>query len=192
MFSNSDDKRTAIEILLSGDVGGSIERQEARGQSSFVASATLPKICNNASREQLEALGIVFGKDVDDLFVEVQLPSGWKKEAAGHSMWSNLVDDKGRKRAAIFYKAAFYDRSAHMHLTNRYMATYQPINGYGDNYNPDDPTIGVVTDQGEIIWRTDRQAARKDFKLQDELEKEARAYADAHYPDYRNPMLYWD
>jgi hypothetical protein len=29
-------------------------------------------------------------------------------------MWSQLVDAEGVPRVAIFYKAAFYDRKAHM------------------------------------------------------------------------------
>ena len=48
----------------------------------------------------------------DDLFTDVKLPQGWRIQPTNHSMWSDLLDEAGVKRAAIFYKAAFYDRSA--------------------------------------------------------------------------------
>jgi len=117
----------AIVALAKGDVEnaliaatpGGIEAQEARGQQEFAANSTLPRkgdSWNASCREQLEEMGIVFGENVDALFVEVQLPEGWKKIPTDHSMWTDLVDEKGRKRAAIFYKAAFYDMSAHISI----------------------------------------------------------------------------
>ena len=102
------------ENFLAASTPGGIERQEKEGQESFVASETLPKDMQGCSREKLEKIGFVFGDDIDDLFVSVVMPEGWKKEPTDHSMWSKLVDEKGRERASIFYKAAFYDRSAHM------------------------------------------------------------------------------
>lgn len=94
---------------------GGIEAQEAAGQATFVAQESLPKRIMDITREQLEALGFQFGEDLDDLFVTARLPKGWKKEAApDHSMWSYLIDENGKRRASIFYKAAFYDRSAFM------------------------------------------------------------------------------
>ena len=99
------------------DAAGAILAQEARGQRAFAASTVLPIECLGCTREQLEALGIVFGEPVDDLFIEVQLPEGWEKVPTDHSMWTDLVDAQGERRAAVFYKAAFYDRSAHISLT---------------------------------------------------------------------------
>ena len=57
-------------------------------------------------------MGVVYGEDVDDLFVNVTLPPSWQVNPTDHSMWSELVDSDGVVRAQIFYKAAFYDRSA--------------------------------------------------------------------------------
>ena len=108
-----------IENALIAATPGGIEAQEARGQQEFAANSTLPRSgnsWNSSCREQLEEMGIVFGEDVDDLFVEVKLPEGWKKVPTDHSMWTDLVDEKGRKRASIFYKAAFYDMSAHISI----------------------------------------------------------------------------
>ena len=91
-----------------------IERQEARGQEQLVGSDLLPTDCPKDVKTALEAAGVVFGEVVsgDALFRHVSLPTGWKKVATDHAMWSTLVDDTGRERAKIFYKAAFYDRRA--------------------------------------------------------------------------------
>lgn len=93
-----------------------IEASEARGQAELCASTVLPREVLYAPREHLERLGIKFGADVpgDPLFVEATLPPGWSRKAADHSMWSYLVDEHGRHRVSVFYKAAFYDRRAHM------------------------------------------------------------------------------
>lgn len=105
---------------------GAIEHQEAQGQKELVESEVLPTDrrpyrgyektdCDRV----MEGWGIVFGEVVpgDPIFQYVTLPAGWKKVPSTHSMWSTLVDDQGVERAKIFYKAAFYDRSAMLHLT---------------------------------------------------------------------------
>jgi len=99
--------------LLGGNPGA-IEAQEARGQIELVNSTQLPTDCRD--RAVLEAAGVIFGEvsPQDPLFVEATLPEGWKKRPTTHSMWSELVDAEGKVRANIFYKAAFYDRKAHM------------------------------------------------------------------------------
>ena len=93
---------------------GGIEAQEAMGQAALVGTKdTLPKDC---PQKELEALGFVFGGPIDDLFINVTFPAGWSKKATEHSMWSELLDETGKKRGAIFYKAAFYDRRAFIRL----------------------------------------------------------------------------
>lgn len=72
------------------------------------------------TKQQYEKMGIKVIGEYDDLFYNVQLPEGWKVEATEHSMWNNLLDDKGRKRASFFYKAAFYDRDAFINFNIRF------------------------------------------------------------------------
>ena len=93
-----------------------IYAQEKLGQQELVRSSQLP---SNSGRnvnviEQYEKMGIkVIGESIkDDLFLDVELPQGWSIKDTDHSMHSKLLDDKGRERAGIFYKAAFYDRTA--------------------------------------------------------------------------------
>jgi len=189
-------------------VPGGIEAQEVRGQSDFVANDTLPIKCHGCTREQLEQMDIVFGDPVDDLFASVQLPDGWRKERTDHSMWSHLVDDQGRKRASIFYKAAFYDRDAHLNLERRFGCKVMPDLGYSHpDYKKGDWHC-IVTDCGEVIWQSEeylepepemsydddekRQAWRDWYNRKDALVNVGAAWLNEHYPDWRNDLAYWD
>lgn len=110
-------KKDIIENFMAASTPGGIESQEKRGQEELVNSKELPKEILYATREDFERLGFKFGKSIDDLFIQAELPKGWRKKPSDHSMWSDIVDQKGIKRVAVFYKAAFYDRRAHMQLT---------------------------------------------------------------------------
>jgi hypothetical protein len=192
MDAKRDQKLTELEMLLTGDSSSAIMNQEARGQRQFNSSDVLPRDMHGNTREQFESLGFVFGEVVDDLFIQATLPTGWQKKATSHSMHSIIVDDKGRERVGIFYKAAFYDRVAHMSLSRRYSYGCNPVTGWGDAYDSNADREGVVCDQGEIIWRSEIKAKRDDFKLTDKLEAEAKAWLEASYPDWKNDLAYWD
>jgi hypothetical protein len=97
-----------------------IECQESAGQRSLVNSAVLPF---KGDWEALKKMGVMVtsSDSAADLFYECTLPDGWQKKATDHSMWSELLDQNGLVRASIFYKAAFYDRDAHIDIVkNRY------------------------------------------------------------------------
>jgi len=102
-----------FEAMITGDTSQAIINQEKRGQADLSNSAKLPKGC---PREKLELLGFVFGPEIDDLFVSVEMPDGWQIRPTDHHMWSELVDDTQVVRATIFYKAAFYDRVAEFYM----------------------------------------------------------------------------
>ena len=102
-----------VENLLAAITPGGIENQEARGQRTLCGGSMLPKDC---AREELEALGVKFGAEADDLFVNVELPPGWSVKATNHRLWSDFTDASGKRIASIFYKAAFYDRHAKLHM----------------------------------------------------------------------------
>lgn len=105
-----------------GNPSDMILEMESRGQREIVNSEVLPTKVNSPRdvdvKAKLTELGFKFGNviDGDPLFQEVTLPAGWKKVATDHSMWSNVVDEQGRERISIFYKAAFYDRDAFMNV----------------------------------------------------------------------------
>ncbi|GAA3751590.1 hypothetical protein [Micromonospora maritima] len=118
-----------------GDPGRYIEEQEAAGQAQLVNSDRLPTKFNDWDlkdpQKAYEDLGFIFGPvDAGDpMFRQAQLPKGWKRQGSDHSMWSYLVDELGRKRVSIFYKAAFYDRDAFMSLTSVGNYAYDVLHG---------------------------------------------------------------
>ena len=104
------------EGMVTGSASSFIERQERDGQRQLVNSDRLPAKCGDHA--PWLALGFTFGDPdpSDPLFMPATLPPGWQRQATDHSMGSVIVDPLGRERVSIFYKAAFYDRSANMHL----------------------------------------------------------------------------
>jgi len=114
-------KNPRPDWLLGGDPAA-IENQEAQGQKEMCRVEQLPRTDGYKDlKDKYKQLGIkVLGEtEGDDLFYDVTLPEGWKIIPTDHSMWSNLVNEKGKIIANIFYKAAFYDRAAHIHIIEK-------------------------------------------------------------------------
>ncbi|MHC4311264.1 MAG: hypothetical protein ACYSW3_02190 [Planctomycetota bacterium] len=117
-YSDLDRLNIFIDGLSGKDPSEGIVESEKRGQQHFVNTDVLPKVIRPPKAKQtLEEMGVIFGEDDDDLFVDVTLPEGWKKEPTDHDMWSRLLDADGNEVAMIFYKAAFYDRDAFLSFT---------------------------------------------------------------------------
>ena len=96
-----------------------IESSEAAGQKTMIDSTQIPK---DGDWELLKSWGLVILGDADDLFYDAQLPEGWDLRPTGHSLNTDMIDNWGRKRAALFYKAAFYDRRAEVFvIKNRFI-----------------------------------------------------------------------
>lgn len=184
--------------FMAASLSGGIERQEKEGQTRFVASDKLPIDGVDKNRQQLEALGFKFGSIVDKIFIECTLPQGWKKVASEHSMWSYLHDDKGRERAAIFFKAAFYDYNAHIRFTQAVQYKCMLTDGrgrYDHNYGTAVSYVGVVTHQGKEVFCSSEikvidQLAGWDAS--DKLNEIARAWMIEHYPNHTDSFTYWD
>jgi hypothetical protein len=201
---------TTESLLFLADALGShnpsdaILRQEADGQRSLVNSDTLPTDIgkydrNGESRAALEAFGVVFGEMVegDPLFQYVTLPDGWKKVSTDHSMWSNLVDEQGRIRAQIFYKAAFYDRSASLSVCRRFSAGLDYTDATQEERDHSQ-FRAIVTDGGEtVIYRSEpigerRRKGDREYAGHDEAQRIAQAWLAEHYPDWESLTAYWD
>jgi hypothetical protein len=146
---------------MDGDPSAPILAQEAQGQREVVNSTLIPTDMHNPA-EDFEALGFVLGevKDDDPMWREATLPDGWAREGSSHSMWSYIIDERGFRRCAIFYKAAFYDRSAHIGIQREPTTKAQD-----DSYEAFDRLYPY----GE--WRADTR------KEGDNLVRRARRYA---------------
>ncbi len=169
---------------------------EAAGQAALVNSTELPADMHG-DRAIFEGMGIKFGEPNprDPMFLPTTLPVGRRKEATEHAMWSRLVDDKGRERAMIFYKAAFYDRSAHMSPSRRYRTDYA-------NKDFDEATQWGAFDGKALLWATERvpelpgSATREQrlarYDQTDALRKQACDWLNANRPDWQDPLAYWN
>lgn len=120
------------------DPSAVIEEDEARGQQSFVRAAglLLPSQLMGYDpvglEELLKSWGFELGDPLKDdpLFRDAKLPEGWKVNAnPEYVMWSRISDERGVERIAVFYKAAPYDRKAHMAVCARWVLDVSPADG---------------------------------------------------------------
>ncbi len=193
---------SALKALLDGDMSnflvastpGGIEAQEKEGQLSQAVKQALP-LDLRGKKHEFEAVGFKFLSNDDGLFQEVEFPVGWSKSPTDHSMWTDILDEKGRKRGAIFYKAAFYDRSAHAHLSCRFH-----VGRDYDHAGPDE-VIRVVDAMGLVVksidglekidWSGDRQKASAAYDRQEEARNELAKWLDFEFPNWNDPTLHW-
>ena len=204
-----EDPLMALDFIKCGK--DAIPAQERAGQVELINSDTMPTKCNSYDVEGekvLIALGFKLGKEVegDAMFRYMELPKGWKKEGGSHAMWSYILDADGNERLSIFYKAAFYDRSAHYNLTKRFYS-YSEYVGEGqsgddsyyeksqymikDKCNPEKPLcLSAVLDRGDYDFDDD---ARKKayYDALDAAGRESKAQLKVYFPDYENPAAYW-
>jgi hypothetical protein len=199
------------------DPSEAIYAQEARGQQALVTSTQLPvegspghtreyrKEAQEDEKKAWALMGIEWGDaQENELFRDATLPEGWKKERTDHSMWSDLLDEKGRKRAAIFYKAAFYDRKAHMHLERRFHLSRV----YKDDNDDLIQFQFEVTDCGKQVFlgpalesepypgHEDRDRHSAWVENKDKVVESAKAPAaewlEERYPEWESYAAYWD
>jgi len=137
--------------------------------------------CSEKDTEILQKAGVKFGSAVpgDPLFQYATLPTGWKKVGTDHAMWSNLLDDKGRIRALIFYKAAFYDRAAHMQACCFYRVDCDK--DYKKNPNMRH-VIGADSDTPIVTFNEQEYG---------ESRRNACTWLDLNRPGWTDPAKYW-
>jgi hypothetical protein len=163
----------AGDVGLAMVLGGEsfILHQEAQGQVELVESSVLPADMGG-QREMFEAIGFRFGSPAegDPLFVHATLPPGWRMAPTDHAM--------GRARAKVFYKAAFYDRRADMHLVRRYSDKCD----YGRN--PFRCVRAAIVDgaTGEELWHVDEPSDDDRAALVARLKVERPGYDDLTAP----------
>ncbi len=171
-----------------------IKSQEAKGQEEFVNSQQLPLKCNSPigtdAMIQYGKMGIKvlgWGKK-DELFGSFQLPEGWKRESTDHPMWNSLTDNKGRKRASIFYKGAFYDRDSFVNFYHRYLVTKEYLEKKKEEktYTSFYQVKDRITE--EVLFKTETTTEYYDGKL----ESQCHDFLAKNFPDYENLNAYWD
>ena len=177
-----------------------IEEQERQGQQELVEASynvdtqQLPRNCNFPRGidvlRQYEELGVtrIMEDQGDPLFVTASLPKGWKIVPTDHSMWSRLLDDKGRERASIFYKAAFYDRDAFINFNHRYISTSEYLEKKeGDKYHPKYYCVKDISTDKELFTTK----ATEEYDDSD-LRELADNFLNENFPDHKKITAYWD
>lgn len=171
------------EVDISAAMPGGIEASEKLGQITFVHAATMPRRVR-PDRAAFESFGFTFGDPIDELFLAATLPNGWKKQATDHDMWSYILDERGRKRVAIFYKAAFYDRSAHASLEQRYSVdSYREV-------SPDRCMVCVMDAGTEL--QCFGEYTKHDYKAAEPLEAAAAAWLKENRPNADDLLTSWN
>jgi hypothetical protein len=177
----------AAEVAGLGILAGmpaAIEASEKMGQVQLVRSSDMP-IDLRDGKEAYEALGFTFGERIDDVFQKATLPAGWTRAATDHSMHSDILDERGRKRVSVFYKAAFYDRHAHAYLARRF--------DVGNYYDPDKKNAyagAAITDNGKVT-KLLPHADDNNWDSQRALVTQLTVELDAERPAWKNPIAYW-
>lgn len=165
-----------------------IEQDEANGARQM-SEQTQQLPAEGSDDPTWAKMGVHFGQPVagDPIFRSVTLPPGWKIARTEHNMWTELLDEKGRKRASIFYKAAFYDRSAFIRAERRFnVASTYPDSG---------PRVMRVVDghheTGKVIHES-QPFEERDYAQAEIARKEMAAWLLEKYPDAQNPAAYWE
>lgn len=147
-----------------------------------------------------EGMGIKIVNKYDDLFYNVILPDGWKFEELGYL--TCLYDNKNRMRGS-FSKAWLPNRSNTIEFTTR-------LRVFIDFANRDYRT-NVITNFAEMIAtphalyikacgektiklleETPKSSSAEYFNMQRDLIAKGESYLDEHYPNWRDPLAYWD
>jgi hypothetical protein len=181
------------DAMLGVNASNQIERMEADGQRQLSQSSQLPTSGLDALVKAIPAIRVIGVSEGDSTFSDVELPAGWHVQPTDHAMWSDLRDDKDRKRAGIFYKAAYYDRRADIHVIRRFSIER-------DYSSPNYLTecAYVVTDGGKQVWRTRVEVLpeRGDWQASEAIETvlraEAAAWLEPQFPNWQDASAYWD
>ncbi len=135
---------TATQLLHPFDaLPESVAASESRGAAQIVASEQIPVEGLAELLPIMQLAGFTFpglrtvkgvprGSKDDELFVDAVFPKGWTRRRTEHAMHTDILDEKGRKRFGVFYKAAFYDRKAGIHACHR---VHIRCRGFGPDYN---------------------------------------------------------
>ena len=176
-------------FATSEGVSSYIEGMEAAGQRQMVASncTVLPTDAGATPDREFEALGFTFGEPdpSDPLFRSATLPEGWRKEGSDHAMWSYILDPQNRRRVSIFYKAAFYDRRAHMGLTTVYSYARGLVGGddmpvYDDQWCTAEAFAAALADMRNALTERIEQYEGSSSEWAADALKEAREELSAH------------
>lgn len=177
-------------------IGGpdALDRQT---QGDMQAMSLLPPPKDD-DRELFQKMGIKFGESANKLLLKCTLPNGWSVKRTDHHLYSNVIDERGMKRAMIMVHTM--DRDSWIRPLTRFNADYVV-----DEWLEDGETVYIpaITESGAQRWRglgikkeaTDerrRQDASGDHMAVYELARDvAKSKLDSLAPNWLDPLAYW-
>ena len=140
------------------------------------------------THNDLESMGIVFGNETDGgTSVYAILPDGWSIQPTDDPDVTEMKDNKGRLRAEIFRHHEL-DHWCHIFIFQRYHSRIDRHKGQG-------MARVVVRDGGKIIHGFcpfDYWSWCEKYDGSGQVFADADRWLDAHFPDHKNCLAYWD
>lgn len=138
------------------------------------------------NKSVFENLGFEF-KEYDSVTLEATLPEGWTILSSENGLETLLIDEKGRNRGSFFFRGNVLSRTGYMLLVQRYHATY-----YFINPNKIGPIKVVATDfDGTVIFKAGYCMNSYSNEYEHLLTK-AKDFLNKNFPNWKNPINYWD
>lgn len=158
--------------------------------ASSLAALVIGKCLLPASRlaeyeQSLIAAGFILGEPMEEVFLQVRLPAGWRMRGDGE--FDVIVLDPGNVRARILAYEHHGKRHANISWIARY--TYE-ILCEGDSL------CCVICDAGREIHRIGNSNVGSQISISENdrmetLAAQARSWLLKRYPRYEDPFAYW-
>lgn len=184
-----DDKIFYLMRVLSVGPEKAILEKEAEGHKKVAGYDRLPIDLNGTPAEHFVQLGFVLGERLNAHFLKAEFPKGWSVQPTSHPMWSDILDEKGFIRGAIFYKSSFYDEKAHTNLHCR--VVYRPEWDENSDFKGYEVFCKMPNKQEKRLAFFDKSEGENSSKSGEGLAN-TKKYLEENYPEYTNPCAYWD
>lgn len=147
----------------------------------------------SSNKEVWETIGFTFEEVGDDELCKAILPVGWKFSSEikfNGTTFTTFVDKKGRERGFFSDKTLPYENGNwSSKLWTRFKVSWEFT-------NPKDWTAPVEVLAMDCAKNTTVFTAGRcdevESKEYNELERKAKEFLDTNYPDWENPLKYWD
>lgn len=158
---------------------------------TIVRYANLPWQFRRGKREDLERAGVVYGDIVTNnhLLAICTLPPGWHLVQTGDIDWSELLDDKGNRRASVYICTDVFRRNAYVEIESRFTVR--------EGYQDGETAICIAFQDGREVF-TSSAYPYSEYGTSSYYQAEAAAKAEVetwlaeHWPDWRDPNAYWN
>ena len=121
----------------------------------------------------------------------VELPDGWtfKTETGWIVESTSIYDCKGRRRiySAHFFPVKRYVQDDILSIDTRYRVQKKEVKNEGDNWLYHHVVCVDFADGSEIF-----DAGTVRWNKSEPLTERCEAYLNENYPDWKNPLAYWD